>query len=217
MRIPADKISAAFRHYRKSDPAMAALIDRVGPFTLRLHRDRFDLLVRSIISQQISTKAARAIRLKLTQSLQTERLDPGDVVRASDATLRSAGLSGQKVAYLRDLAEHVLSDRLPLNRLGRFSDEDAIATLTEVHGIGRWTAQMFLIFALGRLDVFPEADLGLRAAMRDLYELTETPGAKQSRELAAHWSPFATVGTWYAWRLSDLKNDPSQPATVYPV
>lgn len=217
MRIPAEKISAAVTHYRQSDPAMAALIDRVGPCTLRLHRDRFDLLVRSIISQQISTKAARSIRLKLAASLQVQRLDPLSLQRASETTLRSAGLSGQKVAYLRDLSERVLADRLPLNRLGRFPDDEAIAALTEVHGIGRWTAQMFLIFALGRLDVFPEADLGLRAAMRELYGLQDTPAARQSRELAAHWSPYATVGTWYAWRLSDLKSEPSTPATADPV
>lgn len=217
MRIPAEKVEAARQHFRMVDPAMGGLIARVGPFTLRLHRDRFDLLVRSILSQQISTKAARSIRLKLEAVLQTRRLDPLVLSRASDAVLRGAGLSGQKVTYIRDLSDRVLSGRLPLNVLGRFSDEAAIDCLTEVHGIGRWTAQMFLIFALGRLDVFPEADLGLRAAMRELYGLPETPGVKQSREIAAHWSPYATVGTWYAWRLSDLKSDPGQPATVYPV
>lgn len=217
MRISAEKVTAAQRHFRTVDPAMGGLIGRVGPFTLRLHRDRFDLLVRSILSQQISTKAARSIRLKLEAALQTRRLDPLALTRAPDAVLRGAGLSGQKVTYLRDLSDRVLSGRLPLNVLGRFSDQAAIDCLTEVHGIGRWTAQMFLIFALGRLDVFPEADLGLRAAMRELYGLKDTPTAKESRQLAAHWSPYSTVGTWYAWRLSDLKNDPGQSATVYPV
>lgn len=217
MRIPDEKLTAAGEHFLASDPAMHGLMLRVGPCTLKLHRDRFDLLVRSIISQQISTKAARSIRLKLLADLQVQQLDPQVLIRASDAALRGAGLSGQKVAYIRDLADHVLSGRLPLNRLGRYSDAEAIDRLTEVHGIGKWTAQMFLIFALGRLDVFPEADLGLRSAMRELYELAETPGLKESRELAAHWSPFATLGTWYAWRLSDLKSDPGQAATVYPV
>lgn len=217
MRIPDVKIAAAREHFRAADPAMHGLMERVGPCTLKLHRDRFDLLVRSIVSQQISTKAARSIRLKLLADLQVKRLDPQILARASDAELRGAGLSGQKVAYIRDLSDRVISGRLPLNQLGRHSDAEAIDRLTEVHGIGKWTAQMFLIFALGRLDVFPEADLGLRSAMRDLYGLKETPGLKKSRELSAHWSPYATLGTWYAWRLTDLKNDPDQAATVYPV
>lgn len=118
MRIPDVKITAAREHYRESDPAMYGLMRRVGPCTLKLHRDRFDLLVRSIVSQQISTKAARSIRMKLLGDLQVKRLDPEILARASDADLRGAGLSGQKVAYIRDLSDRVNSGRLPLNQLG---------------------------------------------------------------------------------------------------
>lgn len=217
MRIPPPKLLAAVEHYRALDPPLHQVIQRVGPCTLSLHRDRFDLLVRSIVSQQISTAAARSIRLKLSTLLEAKDLTAEILAAAPDATLRSAGLSGQKVAYLRDLSEHVLSGQLQLKRLGRCPDEAVIEQLTAVHGIGRWTAQMFLIFGLGRLDVFPEGDLGVRMAIRKLYELPDVPTPRASRELTAHWSPYASIGAWYAWRLVDQKTESAPPATGYPV
>jgi DNA-3-methyladenine glycosylase II len=121
------------------------------------------------------------------------------------------------VSYLRDLSEHALSGRLQLNRLGRLDDEAVIEQLVAVRGIGRWTAQMFLMFALGRLDVFPHDDLGLRSSLKRLYGLADLPDKKTSHTLAEPWSPYRSIATWYCWRLGDLKSDPAQDASVYPV
>lgn len=210
-------VAAAVTHLTRQDPALGALIRQVGPFTLKMERDRYAMLVRSILSQQISTKAARSIRLKLEGLTSTGRLTAAELTALSDATLRTAGLSGQKVAYIRDLTERVAAGALQLDRLHRLDDEAVIAELVQVKGIGRWTAQMFLMFCLGRVDVFPSGDLGLRASMRELYGLPEAPTPKLSEELAAPWRPYATIASWYVWRLSDLKNDPAQDASRYPV
>lgn len=208
-------ISEAVAHLRAADPRLDWLIPQVGPFTLKLERDRFAMLVRSIISQQISTKAARSIRLKLEATL--GELSPSTLSNAADDTLRGAGLSGQKVRYLRDLAGHVTDGRLKLDQIHHHDDEAAIATLTAVHGIGRWTAQMFLMFSLGRLDVFPHDDLGVRSALRTLYGLDDLPNRATAQELSDPWRPFATIASWYLWRLTDLQTDPTQDASRYPV
>jgi DNA-3-methyladenine glycosylase II len=210
-------VAAAVKHLGKVDPVLKNLIRRVGPFTLKTHRDRFDLLVRSILSQQISTKAARAIRLRLADRVAPDSITPAAISHLSDADLRAVGLSSQKVSYLRDLAEHTLSGRLPLHRLGRMDDDAVIERLVEVRGIGVWTAQMFLMFALGRLDVFPHDDLGLRSSLKSLYGLADLPDKKTSHAISAPWSPYRTIASWYCWRLFDLKSDPNQDASVYPV
>jgi len=210
-------VAAAIKHLGKVDPVLKDLIRRVGPFTLKTHRDRFDLLVRSILSQQISTKAARAIRLRLAERVGPDGINPASIARLSDLDLRAVGLSGQKVSYLRDLTEHTLSGRLPLHKLGRMDDETVIERLVEVRGIGRWTAQMFLMFALGRLDVFAHDDLGLRSSLKQLYGLADLPDKKTSHAITEPWSPYRTIASWYCWRLSDLKSDPTQDASVYPV
>ena len=175
-------VSSAIAHLSEQDSRLGAHILRVGDFTLRLERDRFAMLIRSILSQQISTKAARSVRLKLEGQTQGAGLTPDALARLSDLELRAAGLSGQKVSYVRDLCQRVLDGRLDLTKLHRQSDDEVIDTLVEVRGIGRWTAQMFLMFSLGRLDVFPLDDLGLRASMRDLYGLSELPGKSQCLE-----------------------------------
>lgn len=210
-------IAAATAHLKTGDQTLGRLIDRVGPFTLKLHRDRYDLLVRSILSQQISTKAARAIRLKLEGMTNGAGINPDSISRLSDAKLRLAGLSGQKVNYLRDLTAHVQDGRLELARLHRLTDEDAIAELVAVKGIGEWTAQMFLMFALGRTDVLPHGDLGLRSALKTLYCLSDLPDKKTCLAIATPWRPYATIASWYVWRLSDLQNDPEMDASEYPV
>jgi DNA-3-methyladenine glycosylase II len=210
-------VASAVKHLSKADPVLKDLIRRVGPFTLKTHRDRFDLLVRSILSQQISMKAARAIRLRLVDRIAPHGITPEAVSKLSDRALREVGLSAQKVSYLRDLSEHTLSGKLQLHKLGRLDDETVIEQLIAVRGIGRWTAQMFLMFALGRLDVFPYDDLGLRASLRELYGLAELPDKKQSHAIAEAWMPYRSIATWYCWRLSDLKTDPNQDASVYPV
>jgi DNA-3-methyladenine glycosylase II len=159
--------------------------------------------VRSIISQQISSAAARTIRARLEERIGIPR--PETVLALTAEDLRLCGISPQKAKYLHDLAEHVSSGQLPLQRLGRLSDDEVIERLVAVKGIGRWTAQMFLMFSLGRPDILPHDDLGIRSAMRRLYELPEMPKREQMDEIAAPWRPFATVACWYLWRSLDMK------------
>jgi DNA-3-methyladenine glycosylase II len=175
------------------------------------------LLVRSILSQQISTKAARSIRLRLEELLTPDPISASAINGLSDEQLRSVGLSRQKVSYLKDLSVRVLDQRLRLDRIGRLSDEEAIEHLIQVRGIGRWTAQMFLIFSLGRLDIFPHDDLIVRSSIRELYRLDELPSKQQSHAIAEPWKPYSTVASWYCWRLLDIKNDPEMDASKYPV
>lgn len=186
---------------------MRGIIDEVGPFTLRPQRDRFRMLVRSIISQQISTGAARSIRQRLEELAAPEGLTAASLVRFSAEQLRSAGISPQKAKYILDLAVRTQDGSVNLRQMGRCSDERVIEQLTTVKGIGRWTAQMFLIFALGRLDVFPYDDLGVRSAIRDSYGLDELPDKETSSAIAQKWRPYASVASWYCWRSLDIRRN----------
>lgn len=216
MAISREKLADAVLHLRR-DKVLRRVIDAVGPFQLRLERDRFRMLARSIISQQISTAAARSIRARLEALTAPDGITPASIVRLDEAQLRSVGLSARKASFIRDLAAKVHAEEVALARLGRMKDEDVIADLTQIRGIGRWTAQMFLIFALGRLDVFPEDDLGVRAAIRNLYALAEMPDKHTAREIAAQWRPYASVASWYCWRSLDLKKAQQADAKRFPV
>jgi len=195
---------------------MKRMIDAVGPFTLRLHRDRFGLLVRSIISQQISTSAARSIRARLQELAGPNGLTAANLVRFTGDQLRSAGLSPQKTAYVTDLARRANDGTVNLRQIGRLADVRVIEQLTQVKGIGRWTAQMFLIFSLGRPDVFPHDDLGVRTAIRDQYGLDELPNRETSLSIAEPWRPYASVASWYCWRTLDLARNKDTVAKGYP-
>jgi DNA-3-methyladenine glycosylase II len=162
------------------------------------------MLVRSIISQQISVGAARSIRGKLEALIGETKFTPQAIADLTDRQLRSAGLSKQKASYLRDLSTKSLDGSVSLSRIGRLTDEAVIEQLVQVKGIGRWTAQMFLIFGLAREDVFPIDDFGVRSAMIKLYELEESPPRQVLQEIGAKWSPFASIGSWYCWRYLDL-------------
>src|SRR5262245_19197149 len=155
-------------HFRHADPAIHGVIKQVGPYTLKPNRDRFGMLVRSIISQQISVGAARAIRSRLEALVGNYGMQPATIARLSIAKLRSVGLSPQKASYLHDLAAKVAEGVVRLPQIGRLNDEAVITELAQVKGIGRWTAQMFLILSLGRPDVFPIDDFGVRAAISRL-------------------------------------------------
>jgi len=214
-------------HFRRADPAMHGVIKRVGPYTLKPNRDRFGMLVRSIISQQISVSAARAIRGRLETLVGDEGLQPQKLASLSIDQLRSVGLSPQKASYMHDLAAKVADGTVRMARIGRLDDEAVIGELTQVKGIGRWTAQMFLIFALGREDVFPIDDFGVRAAMCRLYGLAEAPPKATLLEIGQRWSPFASIGSWYCWRYldvlkaekanTDVKVKKQKPSSDYPV
>jgi len=198
--VDEELVRKARRHLARRDAVLKQIMAGVGPFMLTLSDDRFGMLVRSIISQQISTKAAKAIHGRLSESLGKKGVTPRAILAASDETLRTAGLSGAKQRSLRDLAEKVHSAEVPLHEIHELDDEGVIERLIPVRGIGRWTAQMFLIFSLGRPDVLPVDDLGLRAGVQKQYGLPELPKRKELVERAEPWRPYRSVATWYFWR-----------------
>ncbi len=216
MKLTSTHIETARSHLRTSDPVMKAIIDAVGPYTLRFERDRFAMLVRSIVSQQISTSAARAIRHRLQELAGPAGLTAANLARFSLDELRSVGLSPQKAAYVADLSARVNDGTVGLRRIGRLPDEQVVEQLTQVKGIGRWTAQMFLIFSLGRPDVFPHDDLGVRTAIRDRYGLPELPDKATSHAIATPWRPYASVASWYCWRSLDMARNTETVAKGYP-
>lgn len=184
---------------------MREVIRKAGPFTMRPHRNRFRALVYSILGQQISGKAAAAIRKRLVDYLKPEQIAPQTIARLTPEILRSLGISNQKSRYLLDLAGRVAGGEIRLDRMGRLRDEEVIETLTQVKGIGVWTAQMFLIFSLGRPDVFPHDDLGVRVAIRNLYGLDELPNKETGHKIAGPWRPYASIASWYCWRSLEFK------------
>jgi 3-methyladenine DNA glycosylase/8-oxoguanine DNA glycosylase len=201
-----DYAPKALRHLRHKDPVLRPIIQRVGPFKPRAYRSRFEMLAGSIISQQISTKAAAAIQQRLRDLISPQRVTPQAVLRLTPAKLRGAGLSRPKVNYLRGLAADLLKGRIDLESIHEREDEAIIEHLVQVKGIGRWTAEMFLIFSLGRPDVLPVDDFGLRAAIQRCDVLPELPTRAFVRERGAIWAPYRSVATWYLWQ--SLKSAP---------
>ena len=204
MSLTPETINAAIQHLRKSDPVMADVIRRVGTFQLKPKRGRFESLVRSILAQQISTAVARSMLKKLQVRVAPNRITPDSLSQLSVDDLRAIGLSRQKATYLLDLTQKVRERSVRLHQVHRMTDEEVIAELLPVKGIGRWTVQMFLIFCLGRVDVFAPDDFGLRSALQRLYGLSELPKRAHAEELAAPWRPYATVASWYLWRSLEL-------------
>jgi DNA-3-methyladenine glycosylase II len=189
-------------HLKRTDAVLAGVIERVGPcrFRRRAAGTHFDALLRSIVYQQLSGKAAGTILDRVLALYDGSYPLPAQLLDTSEDVLRAAGLSRQKLAYLRDLAAKVDTGEVPLARVGRMSDEAIIAHLTRVKGIGRWTAQMFLIFRLGRPDVLPELDLGIQTAIQRAYELRKRPTPADVLRIGATWRPHATIASWYLWR-----------------
>lgn len=203
VRLP----EAALATLRCREPGLSLLIDRVGPFKLEVGHPEGPLraLVRAIIFQQLSGKAASTIYGRLRDRFSPDRFPAAAELSAlTDEELRACGISSQKLGYLRDLCRRVGSGELELDRLPALSDEEIITQLTQIRGVGRWSAQMFLMFQLGRLDVWPDADLGIRSAIRLLHGHDQMPTAQAMAEAGALYSPYATVASWYLWRLFDL-------------
>jgi DNA-3-methyladenine glycosylase II len=190
----------AQRHLARRDPVLKRLIGLVGPCTLQPEPDGFLVLVRAVVAQMISTKAAAAISARLLGLLGKAGLTPAAVLKAGEAKLRGVGLSQAKARSLLDLAGRARSGALPLADFPSLSDEEVIGHLMPVRGIGRWTAEMFLIFSLGRMDVLAVDDFGLRAGVRDHYGLAELPGRAFLRTHAEPWRPYRSIATWYLWR-----------------
>jgi len=191
-----------------ADPTMAALIERVGEIDIatRLRRrgeerpaDAYGALLRAIVGQQLSTKAARTIYGRVRDLFGGTTPSPEQLLEAGEKDLRACGLSGRKVEYVRDLAAHVLSGELELDRLGELSDEEATEEIVTVRGLGRWTAEMFLIFHLERPDVLSGGDLGIRKAVQVEYELEEMPAPRRVLEIGEPWRPHRSLASLYLW------------------
>jgi DNA-3-methyladenine glycosylase II len=195
--------AAAVKHLRRVDPHLRSIIDRVGPCRLEPHMDRFSALVRSIVSQQISSKAAASINRRLVD-LGGEPHDPVRLIELGEVRLRTVGLSSAKARYVLNLAEAVANGQLPLDQFDDSWDDEAITqALTAIKGIGVWTAEMFLIFALNRPDILPTSDLGVRVGLRDRHGLAELPKPRDCHVLAEPWRPYRTIASWYLWKGTD--------------
>jgi DNA-3-methyladenine glycosylase II len=194
----------AIRYLRRNDPILRPVIDRVGPCTLHPRRDYFVVLCKAIFTQQISTAVATILFGRFRDLFPRRRPTPKLVLDALDNrgadVLRKCGLSRQKAVYLRDLSRHFLDGRIPTRRLGRMTDEAVIESLVGVKGIGRWTAEMFLIFTLNRPDVLPVDDLGLKEGVREVFGMSERPDAKTLEAIGEAWTPYRSIATWYLWR-----------------
>lgn len=195
----------AINHLRKADPKLAVVIDAVGRCTFEPaeHLAHFTAITRSIVFQQLSGKAASTIYGRFAALFEAETPVAHKLLELSDEQLRGVGLSRQKIGYLRDLSTRVHSGEVPLDTLDELSDDEIIDALTSVKGIGRWTAQMFLMFRLGRPDVLPDLDLGIQKGIQRAYRMRKLPTPKRVIEVGAKWAPYRTVASWYLWRSLD--------------
>jgi DNA-3-methyladenine glycosylase II len=207
-RKPAAAWSADDRELMRADKVLRRVMEERGPIDPAIDRrgsrpDPYEAVARAIVGQQLSTRAARSIWSKLVDQFDGETPDPWALLRKRPQTLRKAGLSNAKVEFLRDLAKRVTDGRLDLERLKDLPDEDVIAEPLEVKGIGRWTAEMFLIFHLARPDVVSVGDLGIRRAVQIAYGTGDLPGPEELERIAEEWRPHRTLACLYLWRSLD--------------
>jgi DNA-3-methyladenine glycosylase II len=189
----------AILHLKRSDPVMAAIIARAGPYKIQYREPTFQTLVRSIVYQQLSGKAALTIFNRLLEAA-GDPLTPEAVLKLRPALMRTLGLSKQKLTYIRELARLTRGGKVDFGALPDWEDAAIVEHLTRVKGVGVWTVHMFLIFALRRTNVLPTGDLGVRAAMKKAYGLAEMPKPAEMEKIAAAWHPYCSVATWYLWR-----------------
>ena len=193
---------AAVAHLRAADPILSGVIDAIGPLTMEPRDGAFRSLGRAIFFQQLAGPAARAIMNRTLAALGTDEelwYLPGQLLRTAEEKLRAAGLSRQKLGYLQDLDDKFASGELSDEDFPHLDDEEVIEKASSVKGIGRWTAEMYLIFSLGRPDVLPVDDLGVRRGMQISYGLTDLPKPEEMRRIAEPWQPYRSAGTWYMW------------------
>ncbi len=186
--------------FLKKDPKLAKIIKQVGDYNVKITKNRYQSLVEAIIAQQLSGAAAGAILKKFKKLYKAKFPKPIEVIKTSDSKLRSAGLSKMKVSYIKDLSKKIEKNQLNMRKISTQNDEYVIEQLTSVRGIGRWTAEMFLIFSLGRLDILPVGDLGLKKGIQLMHSFNELPNEKEIELLAESWRPYRTVATWYLWK-----------------
>jgi len=185
--------------FLRKDPILGKIIDNVGDYSLKRRNHHFAVLVESIISQQLATKAAEAIFRRFTK-LYPKFPTATQILATRRSKLRKTGISGMKIDYLKDLARNIEDGKLKIKSLPKMSDEQVIEQLTQIKGIGRWTAEMFLIFSLGRQDVLPVHDLGLRKAVQFAFSLPQLPKPKEVDKLGERWKPYRSIATWYLWK-----------------
>jgi DNA-3-methyladenine glycosylase II len=210
--------SQAETHLRAASPHLARAIDLVGPCTLAPRKDYFVVLCKAIFTQQISTAVATVLFGRFRDKFPSRRPTPAlvlDAMNRDPECFAGCGLSRQKRRYVRDLAEHFATNQIPTRKLAAMSDQDVIDALIKVKGIGRWTAEMFLIFNLNRPDVLPVDDLGLQQGAQKIFGLKKVPDKKALTKMAEPWRPYRSIATWYIWRgvskMNELKKANGQP------
>ncbi len=199
------ELQHAAQHLAGNDPILAPVIARAGLAEFEPHQDYYGALVNSIIGQQLSVKAAATIKGRFRGLFGGELPAPAAILEKSVDELRAIGLSRAKASYVRDLAHHVIDGKVRFDRLDAQSNQTIIAELTDVKGIGEWTVHMFLMFCMGRLDILPVGDLGIRNSIRTLYGFETLPSPDQIRDIALkyHWQPYESVASWYVWHSLD--------------
>jgi len=185
--------------FLRKDPILGKIIDNVGDYSLKRRNHHFAVLVESIISQQLATSAAEVI-FRRFRKIYPKFPTAAQILSTRKSKLRAAGLSGMKIDYLKDLARNIKEGRLNMKLLSKMCDEEVIDHLTQVKGIGRWTAEMFLIFSLGRQDVLPVHDLGLRKGAQMAFSLPDLPKPKELEKMGERWRPYRSMATWYLWK-----------------
>jgi len=187
-------------NFLKRDPKLAKIIKHVGPYNVRISRNRYQSLVEAIVTQQLAGSAAKSIIKRFRNLYDSSFPKPVDVINTHTTKLRTTGLSRMKVSYIKELSIKIENKEVNLRTISKLNDDEVIDMLTKVKGIGRWTAEMFLIFSLGRQDVLPVGDLGLKKGIQLVYSLNELPDEKRIEKIAIKWRPYRTVATWYLWK-----------------
>lgn len=201
--LPYD-VDAARKHLLRADPVMRDIVKRAGPLEIEARGKPYEALLRSVLYQQLAGPAAAAIERRFLALFDGRVPTPAQLAAASDETLRTAGVSRQKASYFRSIGQHFSDGALAGPRLLRASDDDVIEAVTQIRGVGRWTADMLLMFCLGRPDVLPVGDLGIQNAMKLAYGLDAVPKPAQMIEIAEPWRPYRSAASWYLWRRGDL-------------
>lgn len=208
------QLRAAEKHLARNDKRLAVIIKRQGPCNLKPHSDHYGELISSIVGQQLSVRAAATIWRRVLELFGGQMPLPKQIKAADPEALRACGISYAKINYMKDLAQHILDGRLDMTHITTLPNEELIEQLTAVKGIGEWSAHMFMIFSLGRLDILPVGDLGIRKAAMSLYGLAELPGRTELNELAHKnsWHPYESIASWYLWQ--QLDNAPKETRHV---
>lgn len=201
------ELRKAAEQLSQNDPKLEPIIARAGLAKFEPHTDYYGALVNSIIGQQLSVKAATSIKQRFRNLYDNAMPTPEQILETEVAELRAVGFSGAKAAYVNDLAQHILDGKVDFATLNKLSNDEIIQELTDVKGIGEWTVHMFLMFCMGRLDVLPTGDLGVRSGIRQLYGFNDLPSPTEIRTIAINnqWNPYESVASWYVWEYLDNK------------